>query len=151
MLPMTLRDTIALIEAVAASQPDVNMIVRNDIYKLNSCPAARYGAFAWTQEQHREGIDDYGPAFTFALFYVDRLTEDGGNQVEVQSTAISTLRNVIRALAATLEIEDWTYNTFNQRFADLCAGAFARVTIRVPADTICPEDYDTDNQEILTI
>lgn len=146
---MTLRDTIRLVEGIAASQPAVNMIVRNDIYKLNSCPAALYGVFAWTQEQHREGIDDYGPAFAFDFFYVDRLTEDGGNQVEVQSVAVSTLRNVIRELAATLEVEDWTYTTFNQRFADLCAGAFARVTVRVPADTLCPETFDETN--VLTI
>ena len=138
---MTLRDTIAVIEAVAASQPAVNMIVRSDIYKLNTEPAAKYGAFAWTQEQHRESINDYGPTFAFVLFYVDRLTEDGGNQVEVQSTAIETLRNIIRELAETLEITDWTYNTFNQRFADVCAGAFARLTIRVPAESVCPEGF----------
>lgn len=147
---MTLRDTIALIEAVAARQPDINMIVRNDIYKLNSCPDAMYGAFAWTQQQHRESLEDYGPSFAFVLFYVDRLTEDGGNEVEVQSTAIDTLRNIIRALADELEITDWTYDTFTQRFADICAGAFAIVRVRVPA-TACVEAFDTDNQEIRKI
>lgn len=147
---MTLRDTIALIERTAAAQPAVNMIVRGDIYKLNACPDARYGAFAWTQETHREALEDYGPAFAFVFVYADRLTEDGGNQVEVQSTAVETLRNIIRSLADTLEITEWTYDTFNQRFADLCAGAFARLTIRVPAETVCPEDFD-ETTEILTI
>lgn len=148
---MTLRDTIAMIETVAAAQPAVNMVVRQDVYKLNSCPAARYGAFAWTQEQHREAVDDYGPTFTFALFYVDRLTEDGSNMIDVQSTAVELLRNVIRTLAGTLEVTSWTYDTFTQRFADLCAGAFARVTIRVPAGTVCPEDFDIETDKILTI
>lgn len=148
---MTLRDTIALIERTAASQPAVNMLVRNDIYKLNACPDALYGAFAWTQEQHREALDDYGPAFAFVLFYVDRLLEDGSNQVEVQGTAVETLRNVIRSLAADLDITDWTYTTFNQRFTDLCAGAFARVVIRVPADSVCPEPFDDEADNIRVI
>lgn len=137
---MTLRDTIALIEQTAAAQPAVSMIVRNDIYKLNACPDAQYGAFAWTQETHREALEDYGPAFAFVLFYADRLTENGGNELDVQATGIEVLRNVIRTLADTLEITDWTYQVFNEQFADLCAGAFARVAIRVPVG-ICPQAF----------
>lgn len=145
---MTLRDTILLLEQIAAAQPAVNMIVRNDIYKLNACPDALYGAFAWTQGQHSGGADRWDTAFSFSLFYVDRLTEDGANQVDVQSTAVSVLTNILRAVAATdlLNLDDWTITTFNERFADMCAGAFAQVTVHVPADTVCVEEYpfDTD-------
>lgn len=137
---MTLQDTIRRIEAVAKAQPAVRTIIQNDVYRLSEMPDVRYGVFAWTQEMHSEALDDYGPLFRFVLFYVDRLTEDGGNQVEVQSTGVDVLRNVIRGIAAELEVTDWTYQTFNQRFADMCAGAFARVAVRVPASN-CVETF----------
>jgi len=138
---MTLLELIRKIEAVALSQPAVNTIVPNDINTLNTLPDVRYGVFAWTQEQHQEALEDYGPTFRFAFIYADRLTEDGGNQVEVQSTGVEVLRNVIRTLASELEVTSWTYDTFNERFADVCAGAFARVSIRVPAGTLCEEIF----------
>lgn len=139
---MTLHDTVLMLEAIAAGQPAVNMIVRNDIYKLNACPDALYGVFAWTQGQHQSGLNTWGIAFRFTLFYADRLTEDGGNQLEVQSLGVQLLDNVLRQAAARgLEVLDWTIQTFNEKFSDMCAGAFAQVVIRVPLDTVCEQEY----------
>lgn len=147
---MTLRDTILLIERIAGEQPAVHTIVRNDVYKLNDHPSLRYGAFAWTQGTHSGSVESWGTAFRFSLFYVDRLTENGGNQIEVQSTACSVLDNVLRRLAAEgLEVEAWTINTFNERFSDLCAGAFAQVLVRVPSDSICAEDYHVPDDIVI--
>lgn len=139
---MTLLETIRLIEAVAADQPAVNMIVRNDIFRLNAAPDARYGVFGWTQGIHRTAIDSPFFDFAFTFFYIDRLTEDLGNQVEVQSVGIDTLNNIIRDLETKgVEISDWSYQTFNQRFTDECAGAFANVTLRVPVFSSCAEHF----------
>lgn len=149
---MTLRDTVLLLERIAAQQPAVHTIVRNDVYKLNDHPSVTYGAFAWTQGTHSGNIESWGTAFRFSLFYVDRLTEDGTNQLEVQSTACAVLDNVLRNLADQgLEVEAWTINTFNQRFADVCAGAFAQVLVRVPKDTVCASEYLVDGPEIQII
>lgn len=46
---MTLLETIRTIERVAAAQPAVKMIVENDVFKLNACPDALYGVFAFVQ------------------------------------------------------------------------------------------------------
>ena len=149
---MTLRDTILLIEKIASEQPAIHTIVRNDVYKLNAAPSVKYGAFAWTQGTHSGRIESWGTAFRFSLFYVDRLKEDGSNQIEVQSTACSVLDNILRLLADNgLEVEAWTINTFNEKFSDVCAGAFAQVLIRVPKDTICADDYAINQPDILII
>ena len=149
---MTLRDTILLLERIAADQPAIHTIVRNDVYKLNTAPSVNYGAFAWTQGTHSGSIESWGTAFRFSLFYVDRLTEDGSNQIEVQSTACAVLDNILRKLASEgLEVEAWTINTFNEKFADMCAGAFAQVLVRVPKDTVCAADYVVDGPQILII
>ena len=78
---MTLYEIIRRIEATAAKQPAVNMIVENDIFKLNACADARYGVFAWTQGAHTASTESDERRFQFSLFYVDRLTDDGGNQL----------------------------------------------------------------------
>ena len=65
---MTLQDTIRAIELVASGQPSVNMLVRSDIFRLNAAPDARYGVFAWLQNQHTLPADssfiNYSPSPT---------------------------------------------------------------------------------------
>ena len=148
---MTLAQTIRILEGVAAAQPSVNMIVRNDIFRLNACTAARYGVFGWTQGQHSATVDGSLMRFRFTLVYIDRLTADQGNQVEVQSAGIATLDNIIRTLAEMGAVADegYTFQTFNQRFLDECAGVFASVTFAVPVGGTCPDEFDP--MEILTI
>ena len=43
---MTLKEAIKVIEVVASQQPSVNMIVENDVFRLNAKADARYGVFA---------------------------------------------------------------------------------------------------------
>lgn len=150
---MTLRETIAAIEKVALAQPAVQMLVRNDVYKLNACPDARYGVFAWTQGQHRLDASGDLHTFAFTFFYIDRLTEDQGNMVEVQSMGVQTLENIIRTLEneGIFPAEGWAMQSFNERFEDECAGVFATIRFSVPSDTLCDYDYEqeTDNKKII--
>lgn len=138
---MTLAQLIAKMEAVALAQPSVRSVVRNDVFRLNSDPDTAYGVFAFTQGQHRANLDNDMMTYVFTLFYVDRLTEDSGNEVEVQSTGVSTLANIIRTLADDFGVYTWTVDTFNQRFKDLCAGAFAAVSIEIPIDYTCADTF----------
>lgn len=141
---MTLLETIRTIENVASQQPAVNMIVRNDIFRLNAVPDARYGVFGWLQNSHRASTSDNRITYSFTFFYVDRLTENAGNQMEIQSVGIQTLDNIIRTLDdLLLPVEEgYTFQVFNQRFMDECAGVFSNVNIVVPVTEICPEDFD---------
>ena len=145
---MTLLETIRLIERIAAGQPAVNMIVRNDVFRLNSFSDARYGVFAWTQGQHSGSVDDAFQSFAFTFFYVDRLTEDKGNEVEVQSVGVDTLSNILRLLSdAGVIVGDYNLTTFNQRFLDECAGVFASVRLQVPALGPCGEGFGDFNDD----
>lgn len=146
---MTLQQVIKVIEVLASNQPAVNMIVREDIFRLNAAPDARYGVFAWLQGQHTGAIDDGLVRYRFDFFYADRLTEDLGNQVEVQSTGIEVLTNIIRQLddhGITAE-GDYAFRAFNQRFHDECAGVFCEVTLAVPVGSACPESFGDFNND----
>ena len=62
---MTLQQVIKAFEMVASQQPSVNMIVQNDIFRLNSKSDARYGVFGWTQGQHSSSADSSFFTFSF--------------------------------------------------------------------------------------
>lgn len=146
---MTLLEVIRTIERAAAMQPAVAMIVENDVFRLNSYADARYGVFAWTQGRHRAAVSDDYIRYSFVLYYVDRLRNDLANQIEVQSVGIETLTNILRTLEAWgLTPETYEFQTFNQRFADECAGVFCSVVLIAPEEYVCPEEYDADGNVI---
>lgn len=140
---MTLLETVHILETVAAAQPSVAQIVPNDVFRLNTLPDARYGVFAWTQQEHRYELDDDFHRFSFVLYYVDRLTADKGNELEIQSVGVATLENILQAVADRgVALEDTaSFTTFNQRFLDECAGVFCRATFIVPVAGTCADDY----------
>lgn len=130
-------------------QPSVKMVVPNDIFRLNATPSAEYAVFGWTQGQHTIGMDDSYATYSFTFFYVDRLTEDKGNQLEIQSVGITVLDNIIRmAVQVGVEVSgDYTFTTFNQRFVDECAGVYCNVALRVPLDSVCEDSYFDFNDD----
>lgn len=143
---MTLLDLIRAIEDAAAMQPSVNMIVENDIFRLNSYADAKYGVFAWTQGRHRGTLGDDFLRYNFTFFYVDRLRNDIANQVEVQSVGIETIQNVLLLLQERgIDAETYEFTTFNQRFADECAGVFCSVILIVENGGACAEVQDDES------
>ena len=130
-------------------QPSVKMVVPNDIFRLNATPEAEYAVFGWTQGQHSIGADDSYVTYSFTFFYVDRLTEDKGNQLEIQSVGITVLDNIIRTIIqAGIQVAgSYTFTSFNQRFVDECAGVFCAISLRVPLDSLCEDTYFDFNDD----
>lgn len=147
---MTLSQLIGVFEGVAKQQPSINMIVQNDVYRINSAPDLKYGVFAWTQGQHSGSINGM-TTFSFTFFYVDRLTEDQSNQIEIQSVGCETIGNILRKLdELDIEVGTYTMQTFNQQFTDECAGVFCNVTLSVQTTSMCAEDYSAGDDGFLT-
>lgn len=140
---MNLLQVIRAIEMAAAGQPSVGTIVRSDVFRINASPAVRYGAFAWLQGEHRTEVSGSMVRYAFTFFYVDRLTADKSNETEVQSVGMETLENILRQLEGmgVFPYGEYTFRTFNQRFADECAGVFCTLTLEVPKDGLCAADY----------
>lgn len=144
---MTLQQVIQAFEMVASQQPSVNMIVQNDIFRLNSKSDAKYGVFGWTQGQHSASTESAMFTYSFTFFYVDRLKNDRSNEIEVQSVGIQTLNNILRELDdnGVFVNSTYTFQTFNQRFLDECAGVFCNVSLQVPATSICSESFQLND------
>lgn len=146
---MTLLELIRTIERVASHQPSIKMVVENDIFRLNNKADARYGVFAFVQGQHSTSADSSYITYAFTLYYVDRLKNDRSNQIEIQSTGIQTLDNIIRHLDELGIYNDstYTFQVFNQRFMDECAGVFCNVNLSVPVGSLCPENFADFNDD----
>ena len=144
---MTLLELIKTIEIVASHQPSIKMVVENDVFRLNNRSDARYGVFSFVQNQHSSSIDSNVISYSFTLFYVDRLKNDRSNQIEIQSVGIQTLDNIIRQLddMGVYSEQTYTFQVFNQRFLDECAGVFTNVTFSVPVGSVCPETFEDFN------
>lgn len=141
---MTLLEFCKMMKAVAETQPAINQTVENDVYLLNSLKDVEYSVFAYQQRQHREETDFW--IFSFQLFYIDRLTQDGGNELETQSIGLEILSNIILTILeigdGDIELYDTPiYQPFTQKFKDECAGDYVTVTFRVAKCSICPEEY----------
>ena len=140
---MNYSQVIKAIEKTAAMQPPVGTIVRQDIFRLNAFPQVRYGVVAWLPGEHTTSAQSDLMRWAFTLFFADRLTGNGDNEVVVQSTGIEVLSNILRVLEGLgIYAGDYSFTTFNQRFADLCAGVFCRVTLEAPRDTMCAQAWD---------
>lgn len=146
---MTLLQLIKRIEVVASSQPSINMIVQSDIFRINQASDARYGVFAWVQRQHSARVGETMRDYSFSLIYADRLKNDLSNQIEIQSVGIDTLENILRKLEdfGIYSEEAVTFQVFNQRFLDECAGVFCNVTFSVPGGSLCPEAFGDFNDD----
>ena len=144
---MTLLELIKTIEIVASYQPSIKMVVENDVFRLNNKADARYGVFAFVQGLHNTSIDSSVISYTFTFFYVDRLKNDRSNQIEIQSVGIQTLDNIIRRLddLGVYSETGYSFQVFNQRFLDECAGVFTNVTLSVPVGSTCPETFEDFN------
>lgn len=139
---MTLMETINLLNYIAKHQPNVNGIVETgDIFDLNKDEYQQeYAAFCCTQRTHV--VSEDFTTYSFTLFYVDRLTLDKSNKIEIQSTAVQFFQNLIKTIRQKFTNLDFNVSgevvTFTERFSAECAGAYMNCEITTPNTSICP-------------
>lgn len=137
---MTLLETINLLNWIAKNQPNVNGIVESgDIFDLNKDEyQQKYSAFCVTQNTHTVGEEF--TTYSFTLFYVDRLTLDKSNKLEIQSTAVQFFGNLIKTIMQKFDSLNWTNGdviTFTEKFSAECAGAYMTCSITSPNNSLC--------------
>lgn len=132
---MTLKEIINALNKIAISQPLVNSVVKTgDIYSINENPDTEYSVFCAVQQTHNLDPELNIMSYNFVLYYVDRLTSDKNNKIDVQSTGLQVLTNIVKKFADEYEDvaqlgDNISFEVFTDSFNDLCAGAYATVTI----------------------
>ena len=83
--------------------------------------------------------------FSLTLYYIDRLLEDNSNEVDIFSSSIENLRNIINGikwLPGVVDVEtSYTINNFMpEKLNDRLCGSYANVRITVANDTVCYDE-----------
>lgn len=139
---MNLKQLIEILLKVSDMQPAVNHSYEGDVYEINTLSDTEYANIVITQGAHN--VDTDFSEFGFTLFYIDRLTKDKSNKLEIQSLGIEVLKNILSTLEEYYDVEvskPYSITTFTERFADECAGAYAQINIQVNNNGICPDEY----------
>lgn len=140
---MTLYETIDFLKKIALKHPNIGSASEGNIYEyMNANPSVKYGVFFITQGTHSQ--DEMFNHFEFTLFYVDRLVDDmEENRLQIQSIGKEILSNILTFFCEEFDAEcdNITYQPFTQKFVDMTAGIYSTITIDMPKDVICPEEY----------
>lgn len=140
---MTLYETIDFLKKIALKHPNIGSASEGNIYEyMNANPSVKYGVFFITQGTHSQ--DEMFNHFEFTLFYVDRLVDDmEDNRLQIQSIGKEILSNILTFFCEEFdaECENISFQPFTQRFVDETAGIYSTITIDMPKDVICPEEY----------
>lgn len=127
----------AVVNRVERAVRNVDKTIGNffygDIYNINHIQEIKYPAVVVTNSTHN-ATSDY-ITYYFNIFYVDRLTADKKNKLDVQSAATMTLKNTMQLVDENYLVNDnYELHTFEEKFNDVCAGAYINVGIRCPLE-----------------
>ena len=140
---MTIQEIINILQKIALTQPNVRSVGEGDIYDtLNAEASTKYAYFFITQNRHQQTEDT--DRYSLNIFYIDRLTDDKSNKLQIQSIGKEVLGNVFNTFCEEFDIEVPTieYQVFTERFSDYCAGVYATVAFEVMRETECADLYD---------
>ena len=112
--------------------PNIEYVVYGDVYELNHIQNVTYPAVVVTVGQHTSNLDNYNFNYKLNIFYVDRLTDDKVNKIDVHANAIIFINSLLKALDDEYIISDYEIYNFNERFNDVCAGAYVSCRIQMP-------------------
>lgn len=129
-------EIVNLLTGICKQHPLVND-VHYGIYHSSQCQDIQYGAIILTPESFSTDINTIG--YSFNIMYVDRLTTDESNEIEIQSNGIDIIRGIVSILgeheAGLFDYENSiSINVFSRQFADNAAGAVGTINIQAPAN-----------------
>lgn len=139
---MKYKELVKLIENISLHLPNINSFYIGDVYEINSDPSVRYSTVVMTNQESTFSVANEQYTYNFVLFYIDRLTDDEKNRLDIQSHAIDALSNILEVLGNSYNciIDNYSFEVFQERFADLCSGAFARISVVVD-EMDCVESF----------
>lgn len=129
---MNLYNITNLIKQLASQIPNVGTIEVGDVYQINAKQDIVYPSIAITQRPHTISHNDEMTTYNFYIFYIDRLTSDDSNRMDVQNAAIEALHSLSDALNDyDVEVANVsTVHTFNERFNSMCSGGYIELSVQ---------------------
>lgn len=139
---MTLKQVVTELQKIALTQKNVRSAGYGDIYLFMSNPSTKYDVFYITTADESSSIEGFD-RYTLTCFYISRITDiEGNNQLQVHSIGKEVLDNIAKIFCEKYDCDIYgtTYYTFfNQKFQDLTAGCYMRITFEI-ASSVCIDE-----------
>jgi len=143
---MTLKYLLNEISKTAIRQKCINYAAAgSDIYQLNALRVDSYPVL-FTSPTGNHTVNENTTTYEVTIYYLDRLTEDNSNDIDIQSTAIEQLKNMVRWIAVFDGVvsvsEEYQITNFieTEAFNDRIAGAYCTIEIEVLNNFTCPDE-----------
>ena len=143
---MTLKYLLNQISTTAINQKCIHYAAAgSDIYQLNALRVDSYPVL-FTSPTGNHNINENTTTYSLTLYYLDRLTEDNSNDIDIQSAAIEQLKNMVRWIAVLNGVvsvsDEYEITNFieTDAFDDRLAGGYCTIDVEVLNNFICPEE-----------
>lgn len=140
---MTLKSLIENIAKLAIEQKCINYSMGgSSIYQLNPQKVDAYPVLFLSPTGEHLVSDNY-TTYEISLYYLDRLTEDSANDIDIYSASIEQLKNIIRGIAdmeGVLKVaDDYRITNFSdtESFDDRLAGGYTTIEVTVKNEDTC--------------
>ena len=143
---MTLKNLTDNISILAKNEKIINYSAAGtSIYQLNPKQIDSYPVlFQSPTGEHL--VNDNTTTYEITLYYLDRLTEDNINDIDIYSAAIEELKHIVRGIETidgVLKVADG-YRITNfadtESFDDRLAGAFCTIDVTTKNNEVCFEE-----------
>lgn len=137
---MTLTNIIDIIREACEAQPNFGQFNTGSVYDvMNTRNTSEYRAFVLTERRHTLADES---TYRFVLFCIDRPLSDRSDVDERKSEALETLKQIRLILQERFDVDiTLSSTTFEERFSDLCVGAYAEFEITIPEDYVCGYNF----------
>lgn len=143
---MTLKYLLNIISRRAINQKCINYAsAGSDIYQLNALRVDSYPVL-YVSPTGNHMVSENTTTYELTLYYLDRLTEDNINDIDIQSAAIEQLKNIVLTIGEIDGVvrvsESYSITNFieTEAFSDRLAGAYCTIQVEVLNNFVCPDE-----------
>lgn len=130
---MTIKDLVHTIKNIALKHNFIKNFNEGDIYEFMNNGEKQYGVINLTIDTINR-VSANIMQLNATIIYIDRLTEDNANKLDIWTTGTNTIQQILNSLKQKGIMVDDTYDftAFTEdEFQDLCAGVYATIEIQM--------------------
>ncbi len=132
---MSLLALIETIERTALKQPAIAFSAGDSVPSDGISSEAGNGVFAFAQRQHAGSVELDGVSFGFSLYYIGAKDVGQDRHLEIQSTGLSVLSDILNELAGMgIGVGEYMFEVFNDSVMKGYSGVRCDVVLEVSAD-----------------
>lgn len=132
---MSLLALIETIERTALKHPSIAISSGDSVPSDGLSASPGNGVFAFAQRQHAGSVELDGVSFGFSLYYIGAKDAGQDRHLEIQSTGLSALSDILNELAGMgIGVGEYMFEVFNDGVMKGCSGVRCDVALEVSAD-----------------